>query len=69
MVFVLALETPNGAIATFTSPIPWSVPQNVTPTVNGRTRTVDFVLLGINQVMFAVPPRIDDVVGFLVTTG
>jgi hypothetical protein len=64
MVHTLALETANGATVTFTSP----VPGKLTPTLNGRTRTVDFVVLSSTQVQFAAPPAYDDVVGFFVET-
>ena len=67
MTFVLALETPNGAISTFTSPIPWELGR-VTPTINGRARTVDFTVLSSTQVQFATPPSYDDVVGFFVAS-
>jgi hypothetical protein len=66
MTFVLALEACDGAITTFTSPMPWQ-PGTVTPTVNGRMRTIDFVVLGNTQVKFVEPPGYDDVVGFFLT--
>jgi hypothetical protein len=66
MTFVLALETPTGGLTTFTSPVPWATASNVTPTVNGRTHGGGYTLIGTNQVMFHTPPRLDDVVGFLV---
>jgi hypothetical protein len=62
---VLALETPNGAIAVFTSPVAWGA-QGPTPTLNGRTLTEGYTVLSGNQVSFAVPPQYDDVVGFFV---
>ena len=63
MTHVLALETPDGAIAVFTSPIPG----NLLPTLNGRTRTGDdYVVLSSTQVRFVDVPRMGDVVGFFV---
>ena len=66
MTFVLALEAPNGAITTFTSATPWQ-PGTVTPTINGRTRTVKFTVLSTTQVQFDEPPDFDDEVGFFLT--
>lgn len=62
MMFVLALETPNGAIAVFTSPMPGTL----TPTVNGRTLTEGYVVVDTRTIRFVEPPRMDDVVGFFV---
>lgn len=64
MTHVLALETPNGAIVVFTSPMPGTL----TPTLNGRTRIPeDYTVLSSTQVQFVEPPRMDDVVGFFVS--
>jgi hypothetical protein len=66
MTHVLALETPNGAITVFTSPMPWAT-GTMTPTINGRTRTVDFTIVNNWTIQFAEAPRYDDVVGFFLT--
>ena len=66
MTHVLALETPNGAISVFTSPMPWQ-PGTMTPTFNGRTRSVRFVELNTTQVQFDEPPQFGDVIGFFLT--
>lgn len=63
---VLALETPNGAIATFSSPIPWG-PGGPTPTRNGRTLSEGFTVLDATRIQFDAPPREGDVVGFFVS--
>ena len=67
MTHVLANETATGAIAMFTSPIPWGT-TNPTPTINGRTRTIDFTIVDQRTILFAEPPRLGDVVGFFVET-
>jgi hypothetical protein len=66
LLHTLAIETPNGAIAIFTSPIPWQ-PGTMTPTFNGRTRSVRFTVLSDTQVQFEEPPSYGDVVGFFLT--
>jgi hypothetical protein len=68
VVYVVALETANGAISVFTSPTPWGV-GGTTPTVNGRTCVPeDYTILSSTQVQFVEPPRMGDVVGFYVAT-
>lgn len=63
---VLALETPNGAIIRFHSPLPWAA-GTMTPTINGRIRTYDFVSHDNTSVEFVDPPGYGDVVGFFLT--
>ncbi len=65
MMFVLALETPNGAITTFTSSVPWAAGASLV-VINGRTRTEGWTELSTTQVQLAEAPRVGDVVGFLV---
>jgi hypothetical protein len=66
MMHVLALETPNGAITEFSSPMPWAT-GTMTPTVNGRTLTEGYTILNNWTVQFTEAPRYDDVVGFFLT--
>ncbi len=66
MTYVLALETPDGAQKTFTSPIPWDA-NGPAPTINGRTEALDYQVMSSTQVMFDEAPRVGDVVGFFVT--
>jgi hypothetical protein len=63
---VQALETPDGAITTFRSPVPWTA-GTVTPTINGRMRTTNFTVIDAITIQFADAPRYDDVVGFFLT--
>lgn len=66
MTHVLSIDTPDGAIVLFRSPVPWKF-GTMTPTINGRTRTEGFVEMNAWTVRFDEPPRIDDVVGFFLT--
>lgn len=58
-----SLETPNGAITTFTS----SIPGTLVPTLNGQVLSEGYAQLSPTQVRFEVAPRMDDTVGFFVT--
>ena len=62
MIHVLANEAADGARVAFTSPAPGAL----TPTVNGRCRTVDFVVVDARTVQLAEAPGYGDVVGFFV---
>jgi hypothetical protein len=64
VIHVLAKETADGARTLFTSPSPGAL----TPTVNGRCRTVDFIVLDARTVQLAEAPGYGDVVGFFVET-
>ena len=63
MTHVLALETPDGAIVLFQSPMPWKF-GSMTLTLNGRTLTEGYVEMNAWTVRFDEAPRIGDVVGF-----
>ena len=66
MTHVLAIETPDGAVTVFTSPVPW-VAGTAAPTVNGRIRSTNYVEMGNRTVQFAEAPSFGDVVGFFLT--
>lgn len=64
MTFVRANETADGVNTVFTSSIPWQLGW-VTPTINGRARTIEFTILSNTQIQYAEPPREGDTVAFL----
>lgn len=66
MTHVRALEMPDGGLTTFTSPVPWS-PGTVVPTINGRTRSVEYTVTSSTTIQFSEPPRFGDIVGFFLT--
>ena len=66
MIHMLALEVANNAIKTFTSPIPWGL-DGPTVTVNGRTLSEGYAVVGYTTVVFDVAPNVGDEVGFFIT--
>jgi hypothetical protein len=66
VIHVLALETPNQAVTVFSSPVPWQT-GTVTPTFNGRTRSVRFTVLNSTQIQFDEAPLYGDIIGFFLT--
>ena len=63
MLHFLALETPDGTLLSFSSPMPWAAGTMV-PTINGRSQTEGFVTLNNRTVRFTEAPCIEDTVGF-----
>lgn len=65
MVFQISPDTPNGVLTAFTVPGAF-VAGSVVPTINGRTRTTGWSVIG-KKVKFQFAPDIGDVVGFFYT--
>lgn len=66
MIHTLALETADNAIKVFTSRIPWGA-SGPKVTLNGRTLSEGYAVIGRTQVSFDVAPSVGDEVGFFIT--